>query len=74
MLMRIAKKAGIKGLTRLHELRHSYATFLVKRGVDIYRVKELLGHSDIRDTLRYVHFPTEFMKEDVKKLEGLDKG
>ena len=72
VLMRIAKQAGIDGLTRLHELRHSYATFLVKRGVDIYKVKELLGHSDIRDTLRYAHLPTEFMKDDVKKLEALD--
>lgn len=72
VLIRIAKQAGIIGLTRLHELRHSYATFLVKHGVDIYKVKELLGHSDIRDTMRYAHMPTEFMKEDVKKLEELD--
>jgi integrase len=72
VLMRIAKQAGIIGLTRLHELRHSYATFLVKHGVDIYKVKELLGHSDIRDTMKYAHMPTEFMKEDVKKLEVLD--
>ena len=71
-LMKITEKAGIKGLTRLHELRHSYATFLVKHGVDIYKVKELLGHSDIRDTMKYAHMPTEFMKEDVKKLEALD--
>ena len=72
VLMRIARKADISGLTRLHELRHSYATFLVKRGVDIYKIKELLGHSDIRDTMKYAHMPTEFMKEDVKKLESLD--
>lgn len=72
VLMRIAKQAEVKGLTRLHELRHSYATFLVKHGVDIYKVKELLGHSDIRDTMKYAHMPTEFMKEDVKKLEALD--
>ena len=72
VLMRIAKQAGINNFTRLHEFRHSFATFLVKRGVGIYRVKELLGHSDIRDTLRYAHLPTEFMKEDVKKLEALD--
>lgn len=72
ILMLIADKAGIKGLTRLHELRHSYATFLVKHGVDIYKIKELLGHSDIRDTMKYAHVPTEFMKEDVKKLEFLD--
>ncbi|MDP8212257.1 MAG: tyrosine-type recombinase/integrase, partial [Candidatus Zapsychrus exili] len=72
VLMRIAKRANIAGLTRLHELRHSYATFLLKKGVDIYKIKELLGHSDIRDTMKYAHLPTVHMKEDVKVLENLD--
>jgi len=72
VLIRIAQKAGIEGLTRLHELRHSYATFLLKKGVDIYKIKELLGHSDIRDTMKYVHLPTIHMKDEVKLLEGLD--
>jgi len=72
MLIKIAKKAGIDGLTRLHELRHSYATFLLNKGVDIYKIKELLGHSDIRDTMKYAHLPTFYMKEDVGRLESLD--
>jgi len=73
VLMKIARKAGIDGLTRLHELRHSYATFLLNKGVDIYKIKELLGHSDIRDTMKYAHLPTIHMKEDIKRLESLDK-
>jgi len=72
VLIRIAKKAVIEGLTRLHELRHSYATFLLKKGVDIYKIKELLGHSDIRDTMKYAHLPTVYMQEDVRYLETLD--
>ncbi|MDP8212106.1 MAG: tyrosine-type recombinase/integrase [Candidatus Zapsychrus exili] len=72
VLIRIAKRANITGLTRLHELRHSYATFLLKKGVDIYKIKELLGHSDIRDTMKYAHLPTVHMKEDVKQLQELD--
>jgi len=72
VLIKIAKRAGIVNLTRLHELRHSYATFLLKKGVDIYKIKELLGHSDIRDTMKYAHLPTIHMKEEVKLLEGLD--
>lgn len=72
VLIRIAKKAGIGGLTRLHELRHSYATFLLNKGVDIYKIKELLGHSDIRDTMKYAHMPTAYMKQDVQQLEKLD--
>ena len=73
ILIKIANKAKIDGLTRLHELRHSYATFLVKKGVDIYKIKELLGHSDIRDTMKYAHLPTIYMKDDVRLLEDLDK-
>ena len=73
VLIKISKKAGIDGLTRLHELRHSYATFLLNKGVDIYKIKELLGHSDIRDTMKYAHLPTIYMKKDVKQLEDLDK-
>ena len=72
VLIKIAKKAGIKDLTRLHELRHSYASFLVKKGVDIYKVKELLGHSEIKDTIKYAHLPAFYMKDDVKLLESLD--
>ncbi|MBL7132132.1 MAG: site-specific integrase [Candidatus Omnitrophica bacterium] len=71
LLIRITKKAGIKGLTRLHELRHSYATFLLNKGVDIYKIKELLGHSDIRDTMKYAHLPTAYMKEEIRQLEDL---
>lgn len=73
ILIRIARKAGIAGLTRLHELRHSYATFLLAKGVDIYKIKELLGHSDIRDTMKYAHLPTIYMKEEMARLEYLDK-
>jgi len=73
ILLRIARKSGIEGLTRLHELRHSYASFLLKKGVDIYKIKELLGHSDIRDTMKYAHLPTVHMKDDVKLLIDLDK-
>jgi len=73
VLIRIAKRANIQGLTRLHELRHSYATFLLKKGVDIYKIKELLGHSDIRDTMKYTHLPTASMQGDVRRLESLDE-
>ncbi|UCH12974.1 MAG: tyrosine-type recombinase/integrase [Candidatus Omnitrophota bacterium] len=72
VLIKITQKAGIEGLTRLHELRHSYATFLLSKGVDIYKIKELLGHSDIRDTMKYAHLPTIYMKNNVKNLEALD--
>ncbi len=48
------RRAKIKGL-RFHDLRHTFASRLVERGVDIVRVKELLGHSSVKVTERYTH-------------------
>ena len=48
------RRAGIVGL-RFHDLRHTFATRLIKRGVDIITVKELLGHSSVTVTERYTH-------------------
>jgi len=51
---RACEKAGITGVT-WHTLRHTFASRLVNRGVDIVTVKELLGHSSITVTMRYTH-------------------
>ncbi|MEP0761637.1 MAG: tyrosine-type recombinase/integrase [Pseudomonadota bacterium] len=59
------KEAGLPDL-RIHDLRHSFASFLVNAGRSLYEVQELLGHADIRTTSRYAHLSRERLREAVE--------
>jgi integrase len=48
------QRAGLRDC-RIHTLRHTHASRLVQNGMSVYEVKEILGHSDIKTTLRYAH-------------------
>ena len=62
---------GRAGLTdvRLHDLRHTYASRLVQRGVPLYTVSQLLGHASLKMTLRYSHLATRDLETAVAKLD-----
>jgi len=61
------RRAGISNL-RFHDLRHTFASRLVERGVDIETVKELLGHHSITVTQRYTHSSDERKRAAVEQL------
>jgi site-specific recombinase XerD len=52
-----------------HTLRHTYASWLVEGGVDLYVVKELLGHSVISMTERYAHLGANTLQAAVNTFE-----
>ena len=66
------QRAGLNGF-KLHSLRHSFATILISRGVDLYTVSRLLGHSDIRTSMIYAKARMDTLQEAVDRLE-LDSG
>jgi site-specific recombinase XerD len=75
-------KAGLRDV-RMHDLRHSFASALVNRGMTLYDVKELLGHASITTTQRYAHLaPSRLMTAaseaaalyDLPAFQPLDMG
>ena len=64
-------RAGLPDL-RVHDLRHSFASFLVNAGRSLYEVQELLGHADIRTTSRYAHLSRERLIAAVEVVPFLN--
>ncbi len=67
-LIKITEKCGFPDVTKLHSLRHTFASHLVMSGVDLPTVKKLMGHSDIETTMIYSHLADEHVDKAVERL------
>ena len=61
------QRAGLD-YVRIHDLRHSFASFLVNAGRSLYEVQEILGHADSRTTTRYAHLSRDRLQEAVESV------
>ncbi len=66
-----AKKAGIDKAVHPHTLRHSFATHLLENGINIREIQELLGHSQLDTTEKYIHISGENLKQIKSPLDTL---
>ncbi len=68
-LVETARRAGIENLTEIHALRHTFASQLLMKGVDLPTVQRLMGHHSIETTMIYTHQTTEHLHRAVSKLQ-----
>ena len=63
--------AGLGSRFRCHSLRHAFATHLMESGVDLVTIQTLLGHANIRATIRYLHVTTARIEQTPSPLDAL---
>ena len=67
-LIEITHRVGIENVSKIHTLRHTFASHLVMSGVDLPTVMKLMGHSDIQTTMIYAHLAPDHLADAVNKL------
>ncbi len=68
IVKKYAEKAGIKKEVTPHVLRHTLATTLLRRGVDIRFIQQFLGHSSVATTQIYTHVDDALLKSVYDKV------
>ncbi|RYD72376.1 MAG: integrase, partial [Sphingobacteriales bacterium] len=74
ILQQAKTKAGIVRPGSMHSLRHSFATHLLEKGTDVTMIQKLLGHSDLKTTLIYLHTSNKDLLNIISPLDSLNLG
>jgi len=72
VLQAAKKKVGVMKPGSVHSLRHSFATHLIEKGTDVTMIQRLLGHSDIKTTLIYLHTSNRDLLKVISPLDDLE--
>ncbi len=73
VIQRAKIKAGIRQPGSMHMLRHSFATHLLEKGIDVTFIQKLLGHNNIKTTLGYLHVTNKDLVNIISPLEDIEK-
>ena len=70
-----ARRAARLPDLRIHDLRHSAASFMINAGIDLFAVGRVLGHADHKSTMRYSHLANDTLLAAVEAgAAGMTKG
>lgn len=70
---RIVEMSGINKKVSFHSLRHSYTTNLLNKGVNIFLIKEFMGHKTIKSTMIYLHLTSSTFDHSLSLISDLMK-
>ena len=68
-LNKITTKAGFPEVTKLHTLRHTFASHCAMSGISMPTLKQFMGHTDIATTMIYAQFSPDHLSDEINKLD-----